>query len=81
MMSSNVPSPLKMQGLEELLAKEKEHNLKADFNINDCLKYLNHQLSIQGFPSYINLNGLKKEDARHVLESIFALIQQHQVIN
>jgi len=40
---------------------------------------LNHQLSIQGFPSYINLKGLKKEDATHIIECIFALIQQHQV--
>eukprot|EP00833_Pecoramyces_ruminatium_P014337 jgi/Orpsp1_1/1188369/evm.model.d7180000064235.1 len=77
-MSSNVPSPLKMQGLEELLTQEKDNNLKADLNIKDSLKYLNHQLSVQGFPSYINLKGLKKEDATHIIECIFALIQQHQ---
>ncbi|ORX57912.1 hypothetical protein BCR36DRAFT_344788 [Piromyces finnis] len=81
MMSSDVPSPLKMQGLEELLTKDKENNIKTDLNIKDSLKYLNHQLSIQGFPSYINLKGLKKEDARHIIECIFALIQQHQKDN
>ncbi|ORX78995.1 hypothetical protein BCR32DRAFT_40917 [Anaeromyces robustus] len=81
MISSNVPSPLKMEGLEELLTKDKENNLKSDLNIKDSLKYLNHQLSIQGFPSYLNLKGLKKEDATHVIECIFALIQQHQKDN
>jgi len=81
MISSDVPSPLKMQGLEELLSKDKDSSLKKDLNIKDSLKYLNHQLSIQGFPSYINLKGLKKEDAIHVIECIFALIQQHQKDN
>ncbi|KAL6608859.1 Afadin and alpha-actinin-binding-domain-containing protein [Neocallimastix sp. 'constans'] len=81
MMSSNVPSPLKMQGLDELLTKDKENSLKSDLNVKDSLKYLNHQLSIQGFPSYLNLKGLKKEDATHVIECIFALIQQHQKDN
>jgi hypothetical protein len=80
-MSSNVPSPLKMQGLDELLTKDKENSLKSDLNVKDSLKYLNHQLSIQGFPSYLNLKGLKKEDATHVIECIFALIQQHQKDN
>jgi len=70
-----------MQGLEELLSKDKDSSIKKDLNIKDSLKYLNHQLSIQGFPSYINLKGLKKEDAIHVIECIFALIQQHQKDN
>jgi len=36
---------------------------------------------MQGFPSHLNLNGLKEEDATHIIECIFALIQQRQVIN
>jgi predicted nuclease with TOPRIM domain len=81
MISSNVPSPLKIKGLHDLISQDKDNHLKIDLNTKDGLKYLNQQLSMQGFPSHLNLNGLKEEDATHIIECIFALIQQRQKDN